>query len=362
MTLNHHSYTVGWVCALPKELTAARVMLDKEHPDLPRPPNDPNTYTLGLVGEHNVVITCLPKGKMGNNPAASVAAFLVAAFPCIKFTLMVGIGGGIPPNVRLGDVVVSTPNAEYPGVVQWDYGKARQGRDFERIGSLNNPPNSLLTALSKLESNHELNGSQISKHLEKLNGYQNLVPKYLRPNPQEDVVFKADYTHGSKSTTDSATIPGNNYRDEEVDSCQHCDKAEIVPTVNRGMRIHYGLIASGNQVIKDGILRDNLNKYYGGSLLCVEMEAAGLMNSFPSIVIRGICDYADSHKNKVWQEHAAAVAAAFTKELLNNVPRTHVEGEPAAKETVSQGRSFSSHCTELDFITKDLKMTVMQRP
>jgi nucleoside phosphorylase len=105
----------------------------------------------------------------------------------------------------------------------------------------------------------------------------------------------------------------------------------------RDMRIHYGLIASGNQVIKDATFRDKLNKDLGGNVLCVEMEAAGLMNNFPCIVLRGICDYADSHKNKDWQEHAAAIAAAFAKELLGYVQPSDVDGELTAKEILSQG-------------------------
>lgn len=51
-------------------------------------------------------------------------------------------------------------------------------------------------------------------------------------------------------------------------------------------------------------------------MYCVEMEAAGLMNNYPCVVVRGICDYADSHKNKDWQGYAAAVAVAYAKELL----------------------------------------------
>jgi nucleoside phosphorylase len=85
--------------------------------------------------------------------------------------------------------------------------------------------------------------------------------------------------------------------------------------------IHYGTIASGNQVIKDGISRDRLSAELGG-VLCFEMEAAGLMNDFPCLVIRGICDYADSHKNKAWQPYAAATAAAYAKELLLTVQAT----------------------------------------
>jgi nucleoside phosphorylase len=114
----HNEYTVGWVCALPKEQTAAIAMLDRRHADLLKPPNDPNTYTLGSVGKHNIVIACLPKGKVGTNPAATIAAWMISTFPSIKFGLMVGIGGGIPPKVRLGDVVVSTPVGQFPGVVQ----------------------------------------------------------------------------------------------------------------------------------------------------------------------------------------------------------------------------------------------------
>jgi nucleoside phosphorylase len=67
------------------------------------------------------------------------------------------------------------------------------------------------------------------------------------------------------------------------------------------------------------------------------MEAAGLVDNFPCIVIQGICDYADSHKNKGWQEHAAAIAAAFAKELLEYVQLSDVDGKRTAKEILSQG-------------------------
>jgi hypothetical protein len=75
--------------------------------------------------------------------------------------------------------------------------------------------------------------------------------------------------------------------------------------------------------------RDNLKQAY--NILCVEMEAAGLMDAFPCLVIRGICDYADSHKNKQWQPFAAAVAAGYAKELLLVIPAlepsiTHIPG------------------------------------
>ena len=138
---------------------AATIMLNKEHPALSIPVTDQNTYTLGSIGDHNVVIACLPKGDIGNNPAATVAARMVSTFLLIKFWLMVGIGGGVPPKVRLGDIVVGLPVYSYPGVIQWDLGITQQDHRFKRIGALNKAPNVLRTAITKLKACYELSGS-----------------------------------------------------------------------------------------------------------------------------------------------------------------------------------------------------------
>jgi nucleoside phosphorylase len=121
---NHHgaefakdNYTVGWICALHVELAASQAMLDQMHPELPQDENDSNAYTLGRIGQHNVVLACLPSGTTGNNVAATAAKDLLRSFPKIRFGLMVGVGGGAPgdPNddpdkdLHLGDVVVSNP-------------------------------------------------------------------------------------------------------------------------------------------------------------------------------------------------------------------------------------------------------------
>ncbi|KAF3077801.1 hypothetical protein TWF102_004640 [Orbilia oligospora] len=112
---SHHDYTVGWVCALSKEQTAAFAMLDKQHPDLPIPSTDNNNYILGEICGHNVVIACLPSGQIGNNPAVAVATQMISTFQSIRFGLMVGIGGGVPSIVRLGDVV--RQSGEGPAVI-----------------------------------------------------------------------------------------------------------------------------------------------------------------------------------------------------------------------------------------------------
>jgi nucleoside phosphorylase len=354
--LTHSDYTVGWLCALSKEQTAATGMLDQIHSPLPKPSNDPNAYTLGSIGKHNIVIACLPKGKYGTNSASMVATWMVNTFPSIKVGLMVGIGGGIPPKVRLGDVVVSAPVDQFPGVVQWDMGKAEGCDNFKRTGALNNPPSALLTALTKLETQHEMHGSKIHDYLDDLGGkYPRLASKYTGSDALKDPLFTPEISHRPRSRWQVIlsillekilallgcllgwwVFAPMDRGVEQVASTAH---VELSRTRSRpgNTRVHYGLIASGNQVVKDAEFRNRLDESLSGNVLCVEMEAAGLMNDFPCIVIRGICDYADSQKNKDWQEYAAAVAAAYAKELLEYVQTSDVDGERPVKDILGQG-------------------------
>lgn len=114
------------------------------------------------------------------------------------------------------------------------------------------------------------------------------------------------------------------------------EKAEEAQT-QREVRVHHGLIASGNKVVEDAQSRDSLDKAFGGHLLCVEIEAASIMNDFLCIVVRGICDYADSRKENSCQEYAAAVAAAYAKELLGCMHPSVVKAESSAKAILEKG-------------------------
>ncbi|OJJ05347.1 hypothetical protein ASPVEDRAFT_86701 [Aspergillus versicolor CBS 583.65] len=304
----HNEYSVGWICALPIEMAAARAMLDKVHPRLQQPRDDHNTYILGQVSGHNVVIACLPSGIYGTVSAAVIAKQMLLTFQSIHFGLMVGIGGGVPSaltDIRLGDVVVSKPTGLSPGVVQYDYGKALGSGRLERIGTRNLPPQALLTALSKVESNHMVGKYKFQEYLSAIIPQSMEHPSAFRsPGEEADMLFNAAYNHEAYSP-----------------DCSSCDRSQRVARKRRSIstpRIHYGTIASGNQVMKDGRTRDSLAQELG--VLCFEMEAAGLMDHFPCLVIRGVSDYADSHKNNDWQGHAAITAAAYAKELLSEVP------------------------------------------
>ncbi|KAH0536395.1 hypothetical protein FGG08_006745 [Glutinoglossum americanum] len=312
-------YTVGWVCALPVELAAAAEMLDEEHDDPPQDANDTNMYSLGRIGEHNVVIACLPAGQMGTNSAAAVASQMRLKFTSIRFGLMVGIGGGVPGaghDVRLGDVVISQPHSQHGGVVQYDFGKVGAGGNPTRTGHLNAPPTILLNALARLQANRLRGRSNLSVHLSPL---VSRLPDFASPGAESDILFESTYDH----------VGGPR--------CEQCSRDKIVARTQRigeKVEIHCGTIASGNRVMKDGVTRDALSSQLGGAL-CFEMEAAGLMDNFPCLVIRGICDYADSHKNKGWQPYAAATAAACARELLSVTPSAEIAKTRTVDEAIN---------------------------
>lgn len=320
------AYQVGVICALPKEMAAVIAILEEEHERLRiQDAQDSNSYVLGRVYEHNVAIACLPAGVYGTTSAAAVATNMLRTFTGIRFGLFVGIGGGIPNiakgiDIRLGDVVVSQPDQTFGGVVQYDLGKDLGEGEFERKGSLNKPPAVLLAALATIQAKSASHTRNVSKSVPAMIQTGDLVDEgYEFPGVDHDHLFCA-LCKGSA---------------ERPLSCDACDNGEILRLAPRkGPKIHYGIIASGNTLIKNAARRDRLGNEFGAK--CVEMEAAGLMDNFPCIVIRGICDYADSHKNDVWQNYAAVTAAAFAKELLSIVTSTSVTATKSATDAMSE--------------------------
>lgn len=312
-------YHVGWICAIKSEMAAAMVMLDEEHGSIQtQDSNDHNSYELGRLHSHNVVIACLPEGDYGTTNAATVAKDMLRTFTSLRFGLMVGIGGGVPClqggiDLRLGDVVVSKPGPTSGGVIQYDRGTSEQEAGFRRRGVLCPPPSALLKAVSRLRAKHEYQDSQMSTYLSQMvEKYPKMKAKgYIYQGAENDRLYDANYIH-----------------ERNVETCEKCiSDREISRAVRQSTepQIYYGIIASGNQVMKDARKRDQLREELG--VLCFEMEAAGLMTDFPCLVIRGICDYADSHKNDRWQNYAAATAAAFAKELLLYVSAEQVSHE-----------------------------------
>lgn len=321
---NYDQYTIGWICAIEEELVAASELLDEEiFEAVLTPREDNNTYTLGKIGNHYVVIAALPKGQYGIVNAASVGRDMARTFPNVRLGFMVGIGGGVPTihDIRLGDIVVGVPLKRSGGLVQYDHGKAIQDQGIGIMGALNQPPMSILTAITKLSAWHVRKGCRLRQTVDHiLEGNNNLMEAgYGRPHKDTDRLYESGFVHPLDSTSCLTSCPQSNLvqrqpRKEDQDS----------------PKIHYGLIASGSQLMEDAIARDRLAVNEG--VLCFEMEAAGLANHFPCLAIRGICDYSDSHRGDEWQGYAALVAAAYAKELLLLIPPEKVEAEEKIKD------------------------------
>ncbi|KAF5984143.1 hypothetical protein FBULB1_3438 [Fusarium bulbicola] len=351
-------YTIGWIAALAIEQAAARALLDEEHsePNNFHPsPSDTNNYIWGRVAQHNVVIASLPAGVYGTTSAATTASDLVHSLPQIRFGLLVGIGGAIArPNddqdIRLGDVVVGQPHGVTGGVVQYDFGKARANGVWERTGSLDKPPAVLLKALANLQAEHEIRPSKIPRLVEamlKANpGMKRPGSNFTYQGSENDRLFPSDYEHVGGKTCAKCDVSHRIYREER-------ETTEPM--------IHYGVVASGNTLIKDAKFRDSLAESIGHQCLCVDMEAVGLVDKFPCLVIRGMCDYADSHKNDQWQRYAASTAAAFAVELLGYVPERQLKESPRVLEILQslEGKVDSmSHRMQ----QTDLTLTLDQLP
>ncbi|KAF4502574.1 ankyrin repeat L25 [Fusarium agapanthi] len=305
-------YTIGWICALTKELIAAKAFLDVVHDSVDNAAiKDDNNYTLGSIGKHNVVIAVLPYSQYGLVNAAVALKDMTRTFSNLRAVLMVGIGGGVPgtKDIRLGDIVVGSVGRSSSGVIQYDYGRVVQGEEFAVTGHLNQPPMAFLTAMSALHATYEMEGHSIESNIDKaLQRYKRLGKKYKRPAASTDRLYKADIIHqGGEGIVCSSSCGDDNlvHRDER-------DEDENNPA------IHCGLIASGNSLMKDALLRDKLAAKHG--ILCFEMEAAGLMNHFPD----------------EWQKYAAMAAAAYTKDLLLRVAPSSVQGEERIESLLSQ--------------------------
>lgn len=296
-------YTVGWICPLPLDLAAAKATLDQVHPS---PPGDPATdtdvYVLGSMSGHNVVVACLSFGETRPRSASIVAAQMRLEFSTIRLMLMVGIAGGVPntkTDIRLGDVVVNRPIADGPSSLAHDPKKGATNDQPLSTKTSNKPLNLLLIATGRVETNAILGKSGIPRHISAIVRKDS---SFARPDSTQDILFQPDYGH---------------VKDEE-DDCDHCDLSKVVVRQLRDTqnpKVHYGLIASSKQDICDGSTRDKLAAKHG--ILAFAAEAAELEDTDTVVVIRGICDYTDSHRSKIWQGCAAAAATAYAKEMLS---------------------------------------------
>lgn len=184
------------------------------------------------------------------------------------------------------------------------------------------------TAINGLKSIYRLEGHRLDEAIQGiLEKNPRLREEYSRPDASTDRLYKSSFIHNGGDKESCAVVCGNDPSNLILRDTRASDKDDP--------EVHYGLIASANQLMKDASIRDKLSAE--NDVLCFEMEAAGVMNHFPCLVIRGICDYSDTHKNVLWQGYAAMTAAAYAKNLLNRIVPNKVRSEKKLSEVLSDG-------------------------
>lgn len=331
------------ICALPFEFDAVCDSLDEvwEEQDekLGKAAGDSNYYTVGCMGNTPVVLLLLPgEGKVD---AASAAASLRSSYNNLSTVFVVGTCGALPKlldeaEVLLGDVIIS----EF--VVRYDFGSQypdefKPKRSIEdMLGRPNKGTRSLNAQLKTQRYRDKLedNAFKLLQLLQEKMGETKHRGKYDYPGAAQDKLFDPKYRHKHQGA-------------DVCDTCRACvssaglvcDRAleltcadlgcsnDYLITRNRlreqeassmgtsGLVIHTGGVGSADTVMKSGEVRDRISRR--DKVIAFEKEGAGVWDELPScIIIKGVSDYADSHKPKGWEKYAAATAASTTKALL----------------------------------------------
>lgn len=330
-------FHIGIICALPFEADAVESSFDETYDKFGKiygkQDGDTNIYTTGRIDQHNIVLCFMP--GMGKVSAANVATNLKTSYKRIDLALVVGICGGAPfpsqsTEILLGDVVISDSIIEYDFGRQYPDGFRRKTGVKETLGRPNQEIRSLLTGLLTRKTRREFQ-ARICHYLRKLQIDEDTDPEWQYPGVVHDILFEASYQHKnyqrnsatecertdcSESCNDSMYDEVSNKHCEQLGCCGRRIPRDRLNAGNVEPLLHTGTIACADTVMQSGEHRDKLIQKE--HVVAFEMEGAGVWDNMPCIIIKGVSDYADSHKNKKWQSYAAATAASGAKAFLEN--------------------------------------------
>jgi nucleoside phosphorylase len=345
--IDRNRFTVAVFCALPLEADAVRELLEEisdNGRNYGKAPADNNEYTLGTIMSHHVVLVHMP--GMGKGAASQAASNLRSTFPGIELALVVGVCGGVPSptpereELILGDVVISE------GIVQYDLGSQYPDFFMSKPGAqaMALPPPRIRAKLAKLKGirSRERLETRLLHHLQTIQGKLGILTAGY-PGVEKDRLYQTRHRHkhhhGGGAAHCAVCSAYRVYTDPVCKetltmTCQQLgcyNKNFLVPRTRLQTpssntaaappprpKIHFGLVGSGDTVMKSGEHRDATAATH--NLVAFEMEAAGIWDCLPCLVIKGVCDYADSHKNKHFQNYAATTSAACVSAFLEEWP------------------------------------------
>ncbi|KAL2829430.1 purine and uridine phosphorylase [Aspergillus cavernicola] len=325
-------YQIAWICSNHIEMLPASEMLDREfgEPQIPLKTDKEYAMTLGIMGNHKIVILNLLTEENGDECGSALVAELLAKFPQIRFGVMVGVGAGIPDyegdevrDIRVGDVVVGSYKADDGGVFVYD-----GWEPYTILGTFNAPPRCLRPAVVGLQTRRGECMSRVSARINNmLEKRAHMAKTWRRPDATTDLLYRSGYDK------DDGGICSGWKEAQEVSRRDWERRSTIDPF------IHCGGIAISSESVEDGRTRDRIHSIYP-QVFCLDNDLSGVETGFPCLVIRGISNYADTHRNGEWLRYAAAAAAAFGTILLHEVSAMDVAGEPTAVEVIQRATKF----------------------
>ncbi|KAK6496310.1 hypothetical protein TWF481_002333 [Arthrobotrys musiformis] len=351
-------FEIAILCALKEEFDAVDALFDEvweNNGSVPygKAEGDLNAYTVGLMGTHPVVLTRIP--GQGACTSGAVAAGLRSSFVGIKLALLVGTCAGVPQtpdevDILLGDIVISTGLVRYGFAVGYPNQVIRTRALDETLRRPNYEVRSILQKTSCGRSGAALR-RDTSLYLADLAASGALGP-LNHPGPYGDKLFAPSYQHKHCDTTACSTC--DSCQDGDGTFCENvtystctqigCDEENWLVSRERldnikfavkvsggsalnlngtlgiaSPHIHFGTVSSQDFMMESGEYRDKIAKQ--DEVIAFESEGAGVWIVFPTVIIKGVYNYADGHRgedDRLWRKYAAATAASCTKAFLKN--------------------------------------------
>lgn len=327
------------ICAKFLEVMAVLATLDKQYKELTIV-NGIYIFA-GTFKDTNVAI--LPLSQKGMVSSTISTSRVVSDLRPDAYIISAGICGGTGCDddekqpVYLGDVVISTDIVRYFDRVQ---GNELVQSMVEESFVVHQQPGRLMyllkmrSVLFQLRRDADKNlrevRARISSGFFGVGTFQNLS---TRPPAGKDRLYKEDQPHMHQdpvACTSCNKEKGISCFQSRTLSCEEigCNDLpsrclERASPKERGpLPIHFGICGSEDVVMRSGNYTRGLLKSRG--IMTIDMESRGIWHAASSdkarevVVIRGVSDYADSHKNDAWQEYAAMASACTIKAFVES--------------------------------------------
>ncbi|KAF5597253.1 hypothetical protein FPCIR_3680 [Fusarium pseudocircinatum] len=278
---------VAVVCALTREYDAMPRLGPFEEEEVEEITKDYGAYRYGRVDSLHLVVAS--PSKKGRAAMTVMAAFFRSRFRNLKLVILTGICGGIPSAVTghdllFGDVVIDSRRLDAGGQVT--------GIKIEQDSG--GCSTTWARGLRSAVETDDCLGYFKARIMDFLEQLQQVAP--AKKLPCDELGCSNDHLVQRDSV---------DYKRKLEDD----GRADEAQTPN----VILGPVMSTDDVLRDPEKRDNLGTK---GTVAIEMEADAVCEVFPCIVIKGVSDYADSHKNDAYQDYASATAASATMVML----------------------------------------------